>query len=140
MPPLSLLPVIWGCVIVEAVKKQMNKLLLEMEAYRLKDVNGSVQLQELAATVDGIHESVKQVRSVVGLLGELPEASALGAQENAPLQSSSPCPNLSAALHEISARVDHVETAALARQDRLEQLTGVAVCRCGQRGGRRGNL
>ena len=53
------------CVIVEAVKKQMDSLLLEMEANRLKDVNGSVQLQELAATVDGIQESVKQLRSDV---------------------------------------------------------------------------
>eukprot|EP00439_Symbiodinium_sp_Y106_P000887 s12158_g1.t1 len=50
---------------VEAVKKQMDSLLLEMEANRLKDVNGSVQLQELAATVDGIQESVKQLRSDV---------------------------------------------------------------------------
>ncbi|CAE7756219.1 unnamed protein product [Symbiodinium sp. CCMP2456] len=110
---------------VEAVKKQMDKLLLEMEANKLKDVNSSVQMQELAATVDGIRESVKQLRSVVGLHGgELPETSGPGVQvDSAPLPTS-PCRNLSAALHEISARVDHVESAALARQDRLEQLTG----------------
>ncbi|CAE7269294.1 unnamed protein product [Symbiodinium sp. KB8] len=110
---------------VEAVKKQMDNLLLEMEANKLNDVNSSVQMQELAATVDGIQESVKQLRSVVGLLdGELPETSGPGVEvDSAPLPSS-PCRNISAALHEISARVDHVESAALARQDRLEQLTG----------------
>ena len=125
---------IWRCVSVEAVKKQMDNLLLEMEANKLNDVNSSVQMQELAATVDGIQESVKQLRSVVGLLdGELPETSGPGVEvDSAPLPSS-PCRNISAALHEISARVDHVESAALARQDRLEQLTGWAGPNCSHR-------
>ena len=112
----------------------MDNLLLEMEANKLKDVNSSVQMQELAATVDGIRESVKQLLSVVGLLGgELPETSGPGVQvDSAPLPTS-PCRNLSAALHEISARVDHVESAALARQDRLEQLAGGAGPNCSHR-------
>ena len=118
MPPLSLLPVIWGCVIVEAVKKQMNKLLLEMEAYRLKDVNGSVQLQELAATVDGIQESVKQLRSDVDTPDTELSATVQAIRKQVDIVESMEASRL----NDINGRVEYVEAASAAGRAQLEEL------------------
>ena len=118
MPPLSLLPVIWRCVIVEAVKKQMDSLLLEMEANRLKDVNGSVQLQELAATVDGIQESVKQLRSDVDTPDTELSATVQAIRKQVDIVESMEASRL----NDINGRVEYVEAASAAGRAQLEEL------------------
>ena len=106
------------CVIVEAVKKQMDSLLLEMEANRLKDVNGSVQLQELAATVDGIQESVKQLRSDVDTPDTELSATVQAIRKQVDIVESMEASRL----NDINGRVEYVEAASAAGRAQLEEL------------------
>ena len=96
----------------------MDNLLLEMEANKLNDVNSSVQMQELAATVGGIQESVKQLRSDM----DAPDAE-ISATVQAIRKQIDDVESLEASrLNDINSRIDYVEAASAAGRAELQEL------------------
>ena len=102
----------------------MDNFLLKMEANKLNDVNSSVQMQELAATVDGIQESVKQLRSDM----DAPDTE-ISATVQAIRKQIDDVESLEASrLNDINSRIDYVEAASAAGRAELQQLAAIDWC------------
>ena len=115
---------------VQAIKSQLGSLQSEMESNRLNDINGRVehvegasaagrvQLQELAASIGGIQESVKQLEGVVAPLdATLPETVEALRKQIDKMESME-----ANRLIDINRRVEHVEGASTAGHAQLQEL------------------
>ena len=115
---------------LQAIKRQLGSLQSEIEANRLNDINGRVQqveaasaagntqLQELAASIGGIQESVKQLEGVVRPLdAELPAAVEAMRKQIDNVESME-----ASRLNDISGRVENVASESLAQHAQLQEL------------------
>ncbi|CAE7843604.1 unnamed protein product, partial [Symbiodinium necroappetens] len=115
---------------LQAIKRQLGSLQSEIEANRLNDINGRVeqveaasaagntQLQELAASIAGIHKSVKQLEGVVRPLdAELPAAVEAMRKQIDNVESME-----ASRLNDISGRVENVASESAAQHAQLQEL------------------
>ena len=116
--------------IVEAVRMQMNELRSEVDAIKLGDVSDRMehleasssakrtQMQELAASMEGISESVRQLKAATAPDAELP-----GIVEAVRMQMNELRSEVDAIkLGDVSGRMDHLEASSSAKQTKMQEL------------------
>ena len=117
--------------IVEAVRMQMNELRSEVDAMKLGDVTGRMehleasssakqtQMQELAASMEGISESVRQLKAATAA----PDAELPGIVEAFGMQMNELRSEVDAIkLGDVSGRMEHLEASSSARQTQMQEL------------------